>query len=412
MIALALAATFFLHDGDNVVFYGDSITEHQRYSGYVEAFVRTRLPKLKVKFMGAGWAGDTAHGTSGWDLAGGSAEERVAKDVAPRNPTVVTVMLGMNDAYYSPVNQEWLGWFRKEYDALVTNIETVPSKPRLFLMAPTPWDDFTRAPSYPESIKHNGGGYNDTLAVYSKEVELIAQKHRAGYVDLNSTTAAVLKAAAKINQKRSQYLISDWIHPDWSGALIPAVEIVEKWGLPSLVSDVSLSASTKSVLKHDGAEVKGFDGLTWQQLDAALPLPYDAKDQVTALAAESSRIEERLNHESLTVAGLAQGTYRLEIDKTPVGTFTSDQLQTGVSLGSLDTPMRKDAMKALDLVKQKDHIQQVRWREVERRYVGTYQTAPKVVTALMRLESELETNISKVVQPKWHQFKLVPVPTK
>ena len=36
---------FFLHDGDAVVFLGDSITEQKLYSTYLEAYALTRFPK-------------------------------------------------------------------------------------------------------------------------------------------------------------------------------------------------------------------------------------------------------------------------------------------------------------------------------------------------------------------------------
>src|SRR5690348_17702461 len=49
---------FYLRDGDRVVFYGDSITDQRLYTAFVETYVVTRFPRLKVSFVHSGWGGD------------------------------------------------------------------------------------------------------------------------------------------------------------------------------------------------------------------------------------------------------------------------------------------------------------------------------------------------------------------
>ena len=56
----ALAADFFIHDGDRVVFLGDSITEQRLYTTYIEAYALTRHPQWQLTFRNVGWGGDTA----------------------------------------------------------------------------------------------------------------------------------------------------------------------------------------------------------------------------------------------------------------------------------------------------------------------------------------------------------------
>src|ERR1700721_3006325 len=50
---------FSLHDGETVVFYGDSITAQRFYTRFVEDFVLTRYPTLHIRFVNAGVPGDT-----------------------------------------------------------------------------------------------------------------------------------------------------------------------------------------------------------------------------------------------------------------------------------------------------------------------------------------------------------------
>src|ERR1043166_8801996 len=54
------AAKFLIHDGDRVVFLGDSITEQRLYTTYIEAYALTRYPKWKLTFRNVGWGGDTS----------------------------------------------------------------------------------------------------------------------------------------------------------------------------------------------------------------------------------------------------------------------------------------------------------------------------------------------------------------
>src|SRR4051794_38094684 len=90
--AAKAADGFYLHDGDRVVFYGDSITDQRLYTTFTETFVVTRFPTMDVTFVHSGWGGDRVTGGGG-----GRIDRRLERDVFAYKPTVVTVMLGMND---------------------------------------------------------------------------------------------------------------------------------------------------------------------------------------------------------------------------------------------------------------------------------------------------------------------------
>src|SRR6516165_8120674 len=115
--ALLLAApafadeSFYLKNGDRVVFYGDSITEQRLYTTFVETFVVTRFPNLKVTFVHSGWGGDRVNGGGG-----GPIDRRLWRDVFAYKPTVVTVMLGMNDASYRAFDGKIFDTYAKGYE--------------------------------------------------------------------------------------------------------------------------------------------------------------------------------------------------------------------------------------------------------------------------------------------------------
>jgi hypothetical protein len=58
--ATTAAPGFFIHNGDRVVFLGDSITEQRLYTTYIEAYALSRYPKWNLTFRNVGWGGDTA----------------------------------------------------------------------------------------------------------------------------------------------------------------------------------------------------------------------------------------------------------------------------------------------------------------------------------------------------------------
>src|SRR5437870_10100803 len=93
--AAAAQDGFALHDGDRVVFYGDSITDQRLYTTFTETYVVTRFPKMKVDFVHSGWGGDRVGGGGG-----GPVDVRLERDVFAYKPTVMTIMLGMNDGSY------------------------------------------------------------------------------------------------------------------------------------------------------------------------------------------------------------------------------------------------------------------------------------------------------------------------
>src|SRR5262249_55492562 len=70
------AGGFYLQKGDRVVFYGESITEQNYYSEWVELYTVTRCRWMRVDFDGAGVGGDRVTGGGG-----GPIDQRLARDV-------------------------------------------------------------------------------------------------------------------------------------------------------------------------------------------------------------------------------------------------------------------------------------------------------------------------------------------
>ena len=70
--------------------------------------------KLKISFVHSGWGGDRVTGGGG-----GPVDVRLWRDVLPYNPTVMTIMLGMNDGRYRAYDQQIFDEFASGFKHIV-----------------------------------------------------------------------------------------------------------------------------------------------------------------------------------------------------------------------------------------------------------------------------------------------------
>lgn len=405
LLAAAAAASlsaqnFALHDGDRVVFYGDSITDQRLYTTFTETYVVTRFPRMDVAFTHSGWGGDRVNGGGG-----GPIDVRLWRDVLPYRPTVMTIMLGMNDGHYRAFDQAIFDEFATGYKHIVDTVKRQFPGIRITAIQPSPYDDVTRAPNFE-------GGYNAVLVRYGDFLKQLAQEDGLGLADLNTGVVAALGKAKEIDAAAAAKLIPDRVHPGPAGHLLMAEALLKSWHAPSLVSDVELDAARKTAVRQRGARVSEVTaagkGLAWTEIDDALPMPVDLHDAAISLAVRSSDVMEALNQEPLKVRGLAAGKYALKIDGESVGDFTSEQLAEGVNLATLATPMMRQAMQVHALTLRHNNLHFARWRQVQ---VPMEKDAePHLLQALASLDS-LEGDVIKeqrtAAQPVAHRFEVV-----
>src|SRR5438874_5610184 len=225
---------FYLKDGDRVVFYGDSITDQRLYTTFVETYAVTRFPKMKVQFVHSGVGGDRV--TGGW---GGPIDTRLDRDVFAYNPSVMTIMLGMNDGSYTNFQQKIFDQYTKGYEHIVASVKQHFPHIRLTLIQPSPYDDVTRPPVF-------AGGYNKVLVRYGEFVKELAARNGATVADLNAPVVAALEKAFATDTNVAAQIIGDRIHPGVAGHLLMASELLNACHAPALVSTVEIDTSGKA----------------------------------------------------------------------------------------------------------------------------------------------------------------------
>lgn len=389
--ALSLAAPFELQNGDRVLFYGDSITEQRLYTTYVEAFVKTRYPHLKIDFISCGVGGDATWG--GWTAA---PDERVRRDVKPENPTIVTIMLGMNDGGYVPFDPKIFATFQEWYGKLLGWMGEGVPKAKITLMDSPPYDDW----AHPNT---DFKGYSDTVRRFAEYVPKLAEERKLGFVSINAKVTEFIKWALAKDAKKATSIAPDAIHPGPEGHLVIASQLLRKWNASPVVSTVLIDAADGKVIQTENCKVEKLSGLAWIQTDQALPYPLDPNfTQASAFL----DFHQNFNRQMLTVNRLPAGTYRLEIDGEKITEAPAADWEKGINLAPLSTPMRKQAQRVMGLTVQRNDAHFLRWRNLDFQ-LKEFSTTPAASAALRKVEAEIAKAQVSAAQPRPHQFKLV-----
>ncbi len=401
------ADNFSLKNGDKVVFYGDSITDQRLYTVITETYVATRYPDLNVSFVHSGWGGDKVSGGGG-----GPIDLRLQRDVIAYKPTVMTIMLGMNDGLYRAESEETDKTFFDGYRHIVSSIQAALPGIRITVIKPSPYDDVTREPNFP-------GGYNEVMISFGKWIENYGKEAGLNVADLNTAVVEMLRKANELDPVHAKEIIPDRVHPSFSGHLIMAEQLLKSWNARALVAGVAIDASGQSpkAKSSDHATISDLsnqNGLHWTETDDALPLPFyeweQTRNSTLPLVLRSSHVADDLNSEPLKVTGLKNGVYDLKIDGVSVGTFNNDELSRGVNLALLDTPMTRQAKEVYDLTVSHCDVHNDQWRNMQVP-LAKY-NLPQTEAAMQaadELDSAILTKRREAAKPIAHKFELSPV---
>lgn len=327
------AQSFYLHDGDRVTFYGDSITAQRFYTRDIQDFVATRYPGLSVEFHNAGVPGDKVNGGYAGDAA-----TRVSRDVKPWDPTVITVMLGMNDGGYAPPDQSIFATYQTGYEELLSLLRDAAPGARITLLENTPYDEITHGTEFK--------GYMATTEQNARATPALAAREHLPVVDTYSPVTELLERAKVADPSFASLLVTDRIHPAEPTHWVIAAALMKAWHVDPVVSSVVIAADNRSVTDAQRTTVTGLTAdsghIEWDQIDQALPLPFNFDNELMNLVLSVSDLYS-CDKEMLSVRGLRPGNYLLKIDAMQIGSFSAEQLGKGLNLATLKTPMWQQA---------------------------------------------------------------------
>jgi len=355
-----------------------------------------------VSFVHSGVGGDRVTGGGA-----GAIDVRLPRDVVAYKPSVMTIMLGMNDGSYRAFDQKIFDTYAAGYRHIVQSVKDALPGIRITLIQPSPYDDVTRPPTFE-------GGYNKVLVRYGEFVKQLAREENLTLADLNGPVVAALEKASKLDAENAKKLVPDRVHPAPAGHLLMAEALLKAWQAPAIVTAVEIDAAEPSIVTAANTQVTDLavsDRLSWTQVDESLPMPIDTNDAVVALALRASDFVEAMDQEPLKVTGLTAARYTLKMDGEAVGTFSKEEWAKGVNLATLATPMAKQAAAVHDLTLRHNVVHFARWRLVGVNLDSL--TLPPAhlqaaVDALDTLEVDVVAQQRAAAQPKSHRYDLVP----
>lgn len=325
-------------NGDRWCALGDSITHGGSYHREVEVFYVTRFPESKLEVINCGIGGDRASG----------ALRRLSWDCLDHKPTVVSVMLGMNDVNRnlydaSNIPSSQLEALKGEANgAYRTNMATLTSLitnsgARLILITPSIFDDTGQLKAT------NKPGCAAALSRFAHEVESLAAQRGALLVDFNGPMTTINTAVQKTNASAS-IVGPDRVHPGPVGHFVMAYEFLKAQKPSGDVSRIGVDAASGKAVSCDNCDLTDIkatpEELSFTCLEKSLPFPLT--DEIKG-ALDFVPFNSEFNRETLKVSGLKPGSYKLSIDGNPIRNYTADELASGVNLATEQTPQLKQA---------------------------------------------------------------------
>ncbi len=341
------APSLGVKEGDRIIFVGDSITHQCLYTQYVENFIYTRYPAIRIHFRNAGVSGDRA----------ADALDRFDDDIASFKPTIATVLLGMNDASYRDFDRETFAAYERDMTRLIDRLEAL--KCRIILMSPTMFDHlaFERMVAKDPARGKNKTptNYNGVLAYYGKWVQEVARNRGHQFVDLYGPLNTFTTQQRRLDPVFT--LIEDAIHPGPDGQLVMAYSLLQQVGeLGTILSTgVRLSGDQWRPLAPSlVSDISGEPGRSASYTVQAKALPWTQAGDAP-LGCRLTRAGHTGTQESHVVVGLQPGRYDLCINGQYVHTFDERALGVHAEIEEdPDSPTHQQAMRVVALNKRRN----------------------------------------------------------
>ncbi|MEA3212330.1 MAG: hypothetical protein QOE70_5387 [Chthoniobacter sp.] len=334
--------------GDTVCYVGDSITHGGTYHSIVTLFYATRFPDRPIQYWNCGISGDRAAGIMSDE------RYRLNIDILGHQPTVATIMLGMNDVGRGDYGEDKTGpefVQRRQasldtYDANMKKLIGALQKSgaRVILITPSIYDETTKLEKANPDI---GPGRNGALGKCADKIFGWSKEYHTGLVKFWE----VMKAINEREQSRDPAFTivgPDRVHPGGVGHFVMAYTLLKAQGMPREVARIAIDVRQAKASAAVNCEIDSIKvaagGVEFDCLEKALPLvvPPEAKPALALVP-----FMQELNQEPLIVAGLADGRYELKIDDQVVGDYTAAELQEGINLAeNPKTPQYRQSAEA------------------------------------------------------------------
>ena len=256
--------------------------------------------------------------------------ERLRRDVIAHRPTVVTVMLGMNDPYYMSYDPKILQAFKDSLESIVIILQKELPGVRITLLGTSPYDDVSPGPQpkWEQAIEE---GYNSAVRRYSQATKEVADRHQVLYVDMNRPLVDLQKKHMRLNMTLPA--LDTGSHSSrpcsWPRDGCAAAKGLERSPPRVCGAYRSQAGSVASTIGATVTDVVRSSGLRWTQQDMALPFPMDRSDPLIALTLQCSPQLKGLVEQRVRITNLPNEKTSLLIDGQSAGVFFENRAGQG-----------------------------------------------------------------------------------
>jgi len=352
------ADKFSFKDGDRWCAIGNSITHQGKYLEMIYMYYLTRFPYNHIELFNCGAGGDTATGTL---------TRRMDKDILAHNPTVATIMLGMNDIWW--INS---GLFPEEnytgdLERIIDRLEENGS--RVILITPSPYD-YSVVSEEPVDSKRIG------LERLAEKVLQIGNKHNIPVVDFYNVMLNITLEQQAVDPSFT-LLVKDRVHTKPLADFIMGYTFLKSANISPIVSHTIIDAASVSIVQQTNCSVNNLaddkGNILFTIQEEALPYP---QSLIPEEASSFFDFNKEMNREIIQVNGLEPGQYRLYIDDLLINKYTHNQLSEGINLPLENTPQNKQSEKLAGIISEYTsvvgsklrYIAMIEYGELKKRY--------------------------------------------
>lgn len=397
---------FQLHNGDRVVFLGNSLMEDDQRYGYIEFALTTRWPDKDVTFRNLGWSGDDvfAKARSYYTSTPGPYKLmiRQLKDV---NPTVVFVAYGAVESYKG---EKGLPHFKKGLNHLLDKIDSLGAKAVLL----SPISQMKAEPSVEAMTSHNGD-----LKRYTSAISETASQRNLCFIDLFTPTQKI---------SHEVKLSTDGVHLNELGYYYLTSLITSGLGLSHRSWKLQVDVKKKNITGKGAnvSELKVFNNkVQFKVQDHYLPLPMPPLSQDFDIRLPPLNqnlnnsipplIEEKVGDaHNIQINGLDKGYYSLMVNGFQVAAASARKWSDGVLIHDGTSFRQSRQLRYKILKKNKQFFHQ--YRPLNRTYLIGFRTYEqgqnyKELKELDMFIERLEEQIAQLRVPLVNEYQLIPI---
>lgn len=402
-------ATGPLKKGDRLAIVGDSITEQKLYSKYMETYLLACMPELEVQCLQFGWGGERAPGFAA----------RMANDMAPWKPTIMTTCYGMNDGSYRAYEESIGKQYASGMQDIINQAKALGTT--VVVGSPGVVDTDTFAKDRPEFDKV----YNENLGQLTKVAEVVAKDNGFTFANVFEPMMTAMVAAKKTYGADYHVAGGDGVHPAANGHLAMAYAFLKGLGMDGNLGTVrvNLKNGQTKAKARGGHEILSAENGVITVKSTRYPFCFTgAKDDPNGMRSMLPFLpfNKELNRFRLVVKNLPEAHAEVTWgDATQ--TFTREELDKGINLADAfveKTPFAEKFAAVMDAVAKKQGFETPMIKSQINGFRGFTETFPgdaQVAGALNVLreklfakDAELYREAKAAVTPLEHVIKIVP----